>query len=76
MQTIDIIKPISQMTDEELMEKLRTVRHNREVSRPVARKKAEVAEKKTTRKKISAIDKVVDTMTDEEKRKLIELLGG
>lgn len=76
MQTNQLIKSLDQLSDDELMERLRTVRHNREVSRPVARKKAEVLEKKTARKRTSAVDKLTDQMTDEEKQALIKLLGG
>lgn len=74
MQTPDLIKTIDQCSDEELLERLRTVRHNREVARPVAARKTANVEKKATRKRVSSVDKVVETMSDDDKQKLIELL--
>ena len=76
MQLHNLIKPIDQCTDEELMERLRTVRHNREVARPVARKKEEQVEKKATRQRVSSVDKLLANLSDEERSKLIEQLSG
>jgi len=74
MQLDQLIKPIDQCTDEELLERLRKVRHNREVARPVAKAKAAKTEKKTSNKKVSALEKLLDGMSDEDKLKLIESL--
>jgi hypothetical protein len=74
VQTSDLIKTIDQCSDEELLERLRKVRHNREVARPVAVRKTAKVETKTARKRVSAVDKVVDTMSESERQKLIELL--
>ena len=76
MQTHQLVKTIDSMSDDELLERLRIVRHSREVARPVAARKTALAEKKTSRKKVNALDKVVNLMSDEERLKLIELLGG
>lgn len=75
MQTPELIKTLDQMTDDELLERLRTVRHNREVARPVAKKKADVAEKKTSRKRVSDMDKLLVGMTEEERQQLINSLS-
>lgn len=75
MQTPELIKTLDQMTDDELLERLRTVRHNREVARPVAKKKADVAEKKTSRKRVTDLDKLLAGMTEEERQQLINSLS-
>lgn len=75
MQTPELIKTLDQMTDDELLERLRTVRHNREVARPVAKKKADVAEKKTSRKRVSDMDKLLVGMTEEERQQIINSLS-
>jgi len=74
MQIQQLIKPIDQCSNEELMERLRGVRHNREVNRPVAKAKAAKVEKKASRTKMSAMDKLLDGMSDEEKLKLLAQL--
>lgn len=75
MQTPELIKTLDQMTDDELLERLRTVRHNREVARPVATKKAATAEKKTSRKRVTDLDKLLAGMTEEERQQLINSLS-
>ena len=69
-----LITSVSQLSDEELMERLRQVRHRREVARPVAAKKAERAVKKTSTKAAKAIDKSLDSMSPEEKQALLAAL--
>ena len=54
MRIEDLFTPIDSMTDEELKERVRQLRHNREVARPVAKKAAAKAEKKEANKKMSA----------------------
>lgn len=75
MQLNQLIKPIDECTDEELLELLRKVRHNREVARPVAKAKAAKVEKKTTTKKLSAMEKLLAGMSEEDRQKLIESLS-
>ena len=36
MQLDDLVKPLSALSDEDLMERLRQIRHNRTVARPAA----------------------------------------
>lgn len=74
MQTHDIVKPIDECSDDELIERLRALRHRREVLRPVAKAKAAKAEKKTSNKKITALEKLLDGMSDAERAKLLETL--
>lgn len=74
VQLKDITKPIDQMTDDELMTRLRTVRHSRETIRPAARKHIERAETKATRVKMSAMDKVLEGMSDSDREELLKQL--
>lgn len=74
MQLSDLTKSISQLTDEELLERLRTVRHNRSVVRPAARKHVERAEKRETRTKVASTDKLLQQLTPEQMAILIKQL--
>jgi len=76
MRLNDLIKPIDECTEEELMERLRRVRHNREVARPVAVAKATKEVKKSSVKKMSALEKLVEGMSEADREKLIESLKG
>ena len=72
MRTENLLKTLDQMSDDELLVRLREVRHNREVARPVARKKAAKAETKQTRVKQTAAEKLLTALSDEEREKLLE----
>ena len=76
MQLKDLVKPISSMTDEELMERLREIRHRRSVERPAARARVERAEKKETNKKLGALDKMLAGLSDAERQQLLAQLEG
>lgn len=74
MQLKDLVKPLDQQTDEELLERLRTVRHNREVARPVARRKAAKAEKKASTTRLSSAEKMLAGLSMEEQAELLKQL--
>ena len=76
MQLGDLVKPLTKMTDEELLEKLREVRHNRTVARPAHRAHVERAEKKVTRAKTKKATNLFESLSPEERQKLIEALQG
>lgn len=76
MQIHDLIKPIDQCTDAELLERVRAMRHRRETIRPAARARVERAEKKTTRAKVNKTSALVDNLSEEDRLKLIALLSG
>ena len=80
MQLFDLVKPITDMTDEELLEHLRKIRHNRTVVRPAARKHAERSEtkavRKATKKRADGLDAVLGKLTEEERNALIKQLEG
>lgn len=74
MQLKDLVKPIDEMTVEELHEHLRNVRHRRSVERPASKAIVERAEKKASRGRVSTVDKLLDGLSDEDKARLIEQL--
>lgn len=80
MKLHDVVKPLEEMSDEELHERLRQVRHNRTVERPaVAKRKADKEVKETGRAKRAAksqVDKMLDKMSDEQRNDLIKKLQG
>lgn len=76
MKLADITKPIDLMTDDELIEKLRQVRHNRETIRPARAKIIEKAATKITRAKTKKTEDLFDKLTPEERAKLIAQLEG
>lgn len=77
MQLKDLVKDIRTMTDEELQEHVRSIRHNKYVARPAAAKRRSDERKKTVRKTTTAIDKVIDKMTPAQRAALIaELTAG
>lgn len=76
MQLKDLVKPISECTDEELQERLRTIRHTRTTVRPAAAKHIERAETRTSRKKVSAIEKLLDAMSPAERAEFVKQLEG
>jgi len=75
VQLKNLVKPLDQMSDDELIERLRTVRHNREVARPVARKRAERSEAKASRGKMSATEKLLAGLSPAEREQLLKQLG-
>lgn len=74
MRLEDLVKPIDQMSDAELQEMLKQIRHNRKVLRPAKQKHAERAEKKETRKKTNKIEDLVKGMTPEARAALVAQL--
>lgn len=73
MQLQHLVKPIEDMTDEELKQRLFELRHRRETEKPKATKKAAKVEKKTKNKEVSAVEKLLAGVSEEQ---LAELLKG
>jgi len=69
-----LVKTIDQMSDAELMERIREIRHNRETVRPAAAKHVERAETKTSRKKVSSVEKLLEGLSDAERASLLAQL--
>lgn len=74
MKLKDLVKPLSEQTDEELQQRLREIRHRRETVRPAAQKIVARVEEKAERKKVSRVQDLLEGLTPEEKLKLIQQL--
>ncbi len=74
MQLLNLIKPLEEMTNEELQEHLRGTRHNRNFNKPAAKAHVKRAGKKTSRAKVTKTENMVDGMSHADKLKLIALL--
>lgn len=74
----DLQKPIEEMSDQELLERLRSIRHNRFTEKPAVKKReadaAEKEERKTTKKRTSQLDKLLAGMTPEQMQELLNKL--
>lgn len=75
MQLTDLVKPIEEMTDEELAERLRTISHNRNTVRPAAATRAKKAAKKGAQTRMNKVESLLGGMTDAEKAELLKQLG-
>ncbi len=76
MQLNDLVKPMDQCSDEELLERLRTIRHNRNTVRPAAKTHARKAAKKGMQGRVGKVDKLIAGLTPEQRAQLILELGG
>ena len=75
MQLKDITKTLDQMTDEELLERLRVTRQNRTVVRPAYRDHVERAERKVSSARVKKTSSLLDNLTDAERAELIRQLS-
>jgi ribosomal protein L29 len=76
MQLKDLVNPIRDMTDEQLKEKLRDIRHNRTTVRPAAEAKVKRAAKKESNKKMSEADKLIAALSPEQLQLLMSQIQG
>ncbi len=74
MQIHDLVTPIDQLTEEQLHERLREIRHRREVIRPAAKARVDRAEKKTTQAKTTKVSNMVAKLSDADRLALIAAL--
>lgn len=75
MQMLDLIKPIDDMTDEELKEQLVALRHRRSVVRPAAAKKVKKAADKGKTSRINKLAGLFDNLSDSDKQAMLKALG-
>lgn len=76
MQLTDLIKPLGDMTEDELRDHLRKIRHNRTKAKPATVNREKREAKKGATGRLNNIDDLFGSMTDEEKQALIEQLKG
>ena len=79
MDLTQLVKPIEEMSTDELMDRLRAVRARREVIRPAARKHEERAETKVSRNRVSKansqLEKLLANLSPDELKTLLEQHG-
>ncbi len=75
MQLTDLYKPLDQMTDEELKERLQQIRHNRTVARPAAKAREKKASSKGSVTRVNKLHAMMAAMSPEDKAQLLLDLG-
>ena len=76
MQMNDLIKSLDSMTDDELREHLRNIRHNRTKAKPATVNREKRAAKKGGQGRMNGVEDLLGGMTDAEKQALIAQLKG
>lgn len=71
MQLHDLVKPINECSDEELLERIRVIRNNRTTVRPAAKAHAKRAAKKGQQGRMSNIEKMLAGMSEADRVLLI-----
>ncbi len=74
MDLSKLVTPIDQQTDEELMARLRELRHRREIIRPAATAHKVKAARKGMQTRMTAVEKLMAGMSEEERLSLIASL--
>lgn len=72
MQLSDLVKPLEDMSEEELKDRLRAVRDRRENIRPARQKIKEKAAKKESKKKVSAVEKLLEGLSPADLEALLK----
>lgn len=75
MQLNDLVKPIEEQSDEELLERLRMIRNNRNTVRPAAASRAKRAAKKGSQTRVSKVEAILEGLTEAQKLELLRELG-
>lgn len=75
MQIKDLVKPIEDMSDDELLLQLRKTRANRMTIRPAAKAREKREVKKGAVGRISAAEKILAGMTPAQRKQLMLSLG-
>ena len=76
MKLSDQTKRISAMSDEELREHVRNIRHNKYVAKPAKVKHIEDSKKATRNTATRNTNKAIEKLSPDEKKQLLKLLSG
>lgn len=74
VQIQDLVKTIDTMSDDELLQRVREMRHRREILRPAAKARTERVEKKASRTRMKKTTDLLDDLSEADRLKLIEML--
>lgn len=75
MQLENLFKPIGDLTDEELKQRLQEIRHNRETVRPAAKAHAKRTESKGKTARFNKVESLLAGMSPEDIRQLLLEVG-
>lgn len=76
MQLNDLIKPLDSMSDDELREHLRNIRHNRTKAKPATVNREKREAKKGGQSRIGKVDDLFGNLSEADKLALIAQLKG
>lgn len=76
MQLQDLIKPLDEMSDEELRDRLREIRHNRTKAKPATANRTKRAAKVGGQGRLNEVTDMFANLSDEDRQALIKQLGG
>ena len=76
MQLGDLITPLDNMTDEELRERLRTIRHNRTAAKPATANRVKREAKKGGQGRMNNVEDLLGNLSEQERLALIAQLKG
>lgn len=71
MQLQDLVKPLEQLTDDELRQKLQEIRHKRNHIKPAAKAHAKKAVKKGSQGRVSKVEDMFAGMSEADKQALL-----
>lgn len=76
MKISDLTANLSSMTEDQLMEHVRKLRHNKYVAKPAVAKRVADEEKAEKNTAIRGVNRLLDSMTPEQKAELLKKLTG
>ncbi len=71
MQLQNLVKPIEDCSDEELLERLRVIRNTRTVIRPAAKARVKRIEQKSLQTKVSKVENLIFGLSPEQLQQLL-----
>lgn len=75
MRLEDLVKPIDKQTDEELLARLRQIRHNRDMVRPAAKRHAKKAATKGAQGRVTKVETLLGMLDPAQLEQLMLSLG-
>lgn len=75
MQLTDLVKPLRDLSDDELRERLKMIRNNRTVVRPAAAARAKRTEKKGMQGRVNKVESLLEGLSPEQLKQLLSELG-
>ena len=74
MRLNDLVKPIEEMSEDELHALLMDIRRRKTIERPATKARVQKAEKKEGRVKVSSVEKMLAKLSPQEREELLKQL--